>query len=128
MSLTLIAILSLAPALQDNTLSEEEKTAGWKLLFDGKTLDGWNGDPMFWSVKDGVLHAESTPEKVVGGDEGVKDAGIVALPHAPGQSPVGGQRFAFRQLCGGQNADAAQVVGNSFADIGDCFEISWQDG
>ena len=40
---------------------------GFVSLFDGRTLDGWNGDPMFWSVKDGVLHAESTPEKVVGG-------------------------------------------------------------
>ena len=40
---------------------------GFVSLFDGKTLDGWNGDPMFWSVKDGALHAESTPEKVVGG-------------------------------------------------------------
>jgi hypothetical protein len=40
---------------------------GFVSLFDGRTLDGWNGDPMFWSVKDGVIHAESTPEKVVGG-------------------------------------------------------------
>jgi hypothetical protein len=40
---------------------------GFVSLFDGRTLEGWNGDPMFWSVKDGALHAESTPEKVVGG-------------------------------------------------------------
>jgi hypothetical protein len=40
---------------------------GFVSLFDGRTLDGWNGDPMFWSVKDGALHAQSTPEKVVGG-------------------------------------------------------------
>ena len=40
---------------------------GFVSLFDGRTLDGWNGDPMFWSVKDGALHAESTPDKVVGG-------------------------------------------------------------
>lgn len=40
---------------------------GFVSLFDGRTLDGWSGDPMFWSVKDGALHAESTPEKVVGG-------------------------------------------------------------
>ena len=39
---------------------------GFTALFDGKTLNGWDGDPMFWSVKNGVLHAESTPEKVVG--------------------------------------------------------------
>jgi len=25
----------------DNELSQEERDAGWKLLFDGKTLDGW---------------------------------------------------------------------------------------
>lgn len=25
----------------DNTLSEQEKAAGWRLLFDGRTLDGW---------------------------------------------------------------------------------------
>ena len=26
----------------DNTLTEEELAAGWQLLFDGKTLDGWS--------------------------------------------------------------------------------------
>lgn len=38
---------------------------GFVSLFDGATLNGWKGDPTFWSVKDGVIHAESTPEKVV---------------------------------------------------------------
>lgn len=39
---------------------------GFVSLFDGRTLAGWDGDPMFWSVKDGVIHAESTADKVVG--------------------------------------------------------------
>lgn len=28
--------------VQENQLSEDEKEAGWKLLFDGYTLDGWH--------------------------------------------------------------------------------------
>lgn len=31
-------------------------------LFNGKDLRGWVGDPRLWSVKDGVIRAESTPE------------------------------------------------------------------
>jgi hypothetical protein len=31
-----------------------------KSLFDGKTLDGWKGDPAVWSVKDGALTASLT--------------------------------------------------------------------
>jgi hypothetical protein len=28
---------------------------GFQLLFDGKTLKGWDGDPRLWSVKDGAI-------------------------------------------------------------------------
>jgi hypothetical protein len=61
MSLTLMAILTLLPSMaQDNTLTEDEKKAGWKLLFDGKTTEGWKGYrkdkmPDGWQVIDGVL-------------------------------------------------------------------------
>jgi hypothetical protein len=45
------------------TLSDEEKKAGWKLLFDGKTLAGWRGfkseTPVGWKAVDGVLSRES---------------------------------------------------------------------
>ena len=34
-----------------------------KSIFNGKDLSGWDGDPTFWSVKDGVIRGESTPEK-----------------------------------------------------------------
>ncbi|SVE37555.1 uncharacterized protein METZ01_LOCUS490409, partial [marine metagenome] len=33
-----------------------------KSLFDGKTLDGWNGDPKFWKVADGAIVGQTTKE------------------------------------------------------------------
>ena len=62
MSLAMMAILTLLPSMaQDNQLTEEEKKAGWKLLFDGKTTEGWKGyktDKVGdgWQVVDGVRH------------------------------------------------------------------------
>ncbi len=43
-----------------NQLSESEKGDGWKLLFDGKTTDGWRnykkeGVNDQWKVEDGAL-------------------------------------------------------------------------
>ncbi len=46
-----------------NTLTEAEKAAGWKLLWDGKTFDGWVGEKTGctappkkgWKIEDGVL-------------------------------------------------------------------------
>jgi hypothetical protein len=40
-----------------NTLSPAEQAAGWQLLFDGRSLDGWRASdaPGTFSVKDGVI-------------------------------------------------------------------------
>ncbi|MDB6078624.1 MAG: hypothetical protein JWO82_2371 [Akkermansiaceae bacterium] len=35
------------------------------VLFDGKTLKGWEGQPGFWSVKDGCLTGQTTAEHPV---------------------------------------------------------------
>lgn len=34
---------------------------GFERIFDGKTLDGWDGDPTYWSVEDGALVGTVTP-------------------------------------------------------------------
>lgn len=54
-----IALCSLSPAFaaEPNVLSPEEKAAGWHLLFDGHSLDGWKASetPGSFSVVDGTL-------------------------------------------------------------------------
>ncbi len=37
-----------------------DDTTGFTQIFDGKTLTGWDGDPGFWSVKEGAIVGEST--------------------------------------------------------------------
>jgi hypothetical protein len=34
-------------------------------MFDGKTLDGWEGDPKYWRVSDGTMTGEITPETLI---------------------------------------------------------------
>jgi glucose/arabinose dehydrogenase len=58
-ALTLLLMADLAPAAE-NTLTPAEKRGGWKLLFDGKTTEGWRNyreksiHPE-WEVVDGAL-------------------------------------------------------------------------
>ncbi len=56
-----ILALALAAVLVHSTTQAQEKPKGIS-LFDGKTLKGWDGDPRFWSVKDGALTGQTTPE------------------------------------------------------------------
>lgn len=52
-------VLEKAPA----ELAEKSKS-----LFNGKDLTDWDGDPNLWSVKDGVIHGETTPEHPANGN------------------------------------------------------------
>ena len=36
------------------------ESAKLRSIFNGKDLSGWDGDPRLWSVKDGVIHGETT--------------------------------------------------------------------
>ena len=51
-----------AQTVSDNELTEEEKGAGWKLLFNGTSMDGWktykNKENDSWEIVDGTLHCK----------------------------------------------------------------------
>jgi hypothetical protein len=40
--------------------------AGWVSMFDGSTLNGWDGDKAYWHIVDGAIMSESTCEKPTG--------------------------------------------------------------
>ena len=58
-----VALIFLATPLtaqEHNRLTEAERAAGWQLLFDGNSLEGWRGYnsefmPTGWSVENGML-------------------------------------------------------------------------
>ena len=66
----------LVPSGSHNTLSAQEKANGWRLLWDGKTTNGWRsarGDyfpAKSWIIKDGELRvvASGNGEAQLGGD------------------------------------------------------------
>jgi hypothetical protein len=64
------AVLAALPALAGtapNTLTPEEKRAGWILLFDGRTMNGWVDPRGFdspgdaWTIEDGCLKSQAHP-------------------------------------------------------------------
>jgi hypothetical protein len=56
-----LCLLGTGAKGEENTLTSEERSSGWALLFDGKTTQGWHlfkkdSCPASWNVMDGWLH------------------------------------------------------------------------
>jgi hypothetical protein len=70
--LALAALAAGAAQAADNSLTPAEQKAGWKLLFDGKDMAGWQGfkgEPHpGWTVKDGVLSPQGKASKDIVSD------------------------------------------------------------
>ena len=63
---SLAVMLSALLALTlSSTYAQEEAENGFKPIFDGKSLEGWDFDPKFWRVEEGTITGESTPENKV---------------------------------------------------------------
>ena len=52
----------------EEPLAPPAEPASMKAIFNGKDLSGWDGDPRLWSVKDGVIHGETTEANVAKGN------------------------------------------------------------
>ncbi len=69
-SLFALALAALLPAIGFPAEQQPaaEKEEGFVTIFDGKTLDGWDGDPRLWSVVDGVIRGQTTKESPARGN------------------------------------------------------------
>ena len=55
------ALVCLLAALVPSPVAAVDDAA-FGPLFDGATLDGWEGDPKFWRVEDGAIVGQTTPD------------------------------------------------------------------
>ena len=55
-----LATLFTLPALAADAVKAPAESGEMKSIFNGKDLTGWDGDSRLWSVKDGVIHGETT--------------------------------------------------------------------
>jgi len=59
----LVPLLSIYSPIFAQKAQASEK--GFKKIFDGKTLKGWEGDPVYWKVENGSIVGEITPATIV---------------------------------------------------------------
>jgi type 1 glutamine amidotransferase len=62
LSFACAALFVAAPALAG------DDEPGFKSLFNGKDLSGWDGNPKFWSVRDGTITGQTTKENPTQGN------------------------------------------------------------
>lgn len=69
-----ISVFLLLFTIASNPITAEEpqvapaESSELQSLFNGKDLTGWEGDPRLWSVRDGVIHGETTAENPAHGN------------------------------------------------------------
>lgn len=135
-SLALLTAVSPLAAQQVYPTPAGDDSTGFVPIFDGKTLDGWEGDPTYWRVENGCLVGEITPETLLkrnsfiiwrGGTTGdfelkveyrISDKGNSGINYR--STEVEGQPFALR----GYQADidgANQYTGQNYEEKGRTF-------
>ena len=63
-SLMMLAVTVSSNARADHHKDKHSKD-GFVSIFNGKDLDGWDGDPKFWTVRDGAITGQSTKDVAI---------------------------------------------------------------
>ena len=62
----LVLIFCLVISISCHTSKMNKRDSdGYTKIFNGKTLEGWEGDPVYWRVEDGAMVGEIIPSTVI---------------------------------------------------------------
>jgi hypothetical protein len=64
----LFAFIACNPLAAEEPQLAPAESSELRSLFNGKDLGGWDGDPRLWSVRDGVIHGQTTAENPAQGN------------------------------------------------------------
>jgi putative membrane-bound dehydrogenase-like protein len=62
------SLLWLVAMLAGVARADDANEQGFEPIFDGKSLEGWDGNPDFWSVEEGAITGTTTKEKPTPGN------------------------------------------------------------
>ncbi len=68
LSICALLTICLNAFAADNAQRAPAEPAEMTCLFNGKDLTDWDGDPRLWSVRDGVIHGETTADNPAHGN------------------------------------------------------------
>jgi len=68
LSVSFLLLAPLGAAAAEPCLTAPPEPPNMKVLFNGKDLTGWDGDPRLWSVRHGAIRGETTPDKPAHGN------------------------------------------------------------
>ncbi len=101
---------------EDLPMEAPPESADMKVIFNGEDLSGWDGDPTMWSVRDGVIHGETTKENPSKGNtfliwkDGVLKDFELRLSFRCTASNNSGIQYRSRHLTNGDKAKNDWVV------------------
>jgi hypothetical protein len=118
-----------------NTLTDAEKKAGWKLLFDGKTLNGWvsyygaDKSAKGWSIEDGCLkNPKGTGRPRTGGGDLMTEALFTDFElRFEWNIQQGGNSGIYYMLVERQNKPGVPMYGGDDGTSGVAFEYQLVD-
>lgn len=63
-----LALMLTHSCFAADAISAPDEPGDMQSIFNGKDLSGWSGDERLWSVKDGVIHGETTDQVKANGN------------------------------------------------------------